>query len=156
MYLIFTPFTYCCMICINLKVDFPFIIRINNFHHIPSSCIVNGTYGKRSSAHGQSSLYVCMLYRYTSITDMNSTDRLSTSIVDKNDRSMFQLCTYQCIAPPTPLRANVGNRWGFANIRGYCLTPGADYESETPPNPVYCIWGYVGICFTVATLTTVR
>ena len=26
------------------------------------------------------------------------------------------LCTYQCIPPPTPLRANVGNRWGFANI----------------------------------------
>ena len=27
---------------------------------------------------------------YASITEMNSTDRLSTSIVDKNDRSMFQ------------------------------------------------------------------
>ena len=27
---------------------------INNFHHIPSSCIVNGIYGKRSSAHAQS------------------------------------------------------------------------------------------------------
>ena len=48
---------------------------------------------------------------------------------------------YQCIAPPTPLRANVGNRWGFANIRGYCLTPGADYKGETPPNPVLLYMG---------------
>ena len=66
------------------------------------------------------------------------------------------LCTYQCIAPPTPLRANVGNRWGFANIQGYCLTPGADYEGETPPNPVLLYMGIRRICFTVATLTTVR
>ena len=55
---------------------------------------------------------------------------------------LVALCTYQCIAPPTPLRANVGNRWGLANIRGYCLTPGADYKGETPPNPVLL---YVGI-----------
>ena len=27
---------------------------MNNFHHIPSSCIINGTCGKWSSAHAQS------------------------------------------------------------------------------------------------------
>ena len=33
-----------------------FVYLINNFHHIPVSVyiIVNGTYGKRSSAHAQS------------------------------------------------------------------------------------------------------
>ena len=29
-------------------------IIINNFHHIPSSCIINCTCGKRSSVHAQS------------------------------------------------------------------------------------------------------
>ena len=54
-------------------------IIINNFHHIPSSCIVNGTYGKRSSVHAQSMrVHAC----YASITEMNSTDRLSTSIAE--------------------------------------------------------------------------
>ena len=40
------------------------------------------------------------------------------------------------VLPHPPPAANVGNRWGFANIQGCCLTPGADYKGETPPNPV--------------------
>ena len=56
--------------------------------HPPAADIVNGTYGKRSSVYAQSMCVLCVCY--ASITEMNSTDRLSASIVGKNDRSMFQ------------------------------------------------------------------
>ena len=41
----------------------------------------------------------------------------------------------QSIIPPA------GKRWEFASMRGYCLTPGADYKGKTPPNPVLLYMG---------------
>ena len=55
---------------------------INNFHHIPSSCIINGTYGEgRQHMH---SLCVCMLY-------LNHRDELDRSILDLDSRQKRQI-----------------------------------------------------------------
>ena len=59
-------------------------IYINNFTTSPVAvCIVNSTYGKRSSAHAQHAQSM----RVHDMPQMNSTDRFPTSIADEKDRS---------------------------------------------------------------------
>ena len=57
--------------------------HINNFHHIPSSCTVNGTYGKRSSAHAQSMRVhaICLNHR-------DELDRLTLGLDSRQKRQI--------------------------------------------------------------------
>ena len=73
-----------------------------------------------------------------------------------------ELYLYQADAPinvlphPPPCGQTLGIGGDLPTFEDIASSLGQITKVKLHPIPSYCIWGYVGICFIVATLTTVR